>query len=162
MPDLTALASALASLKAAGDIAKAMINLRDAAAFNTKMIEFQTAIIDAQDRALAANEERSVLIQRVSGLEKQIAQLEAWEAEKQRYELKEVSQSAFAYVLKPEASAAEPSHWICARCYQHGKKSILQGRGDVWGTEPFKCHECGNEIIFVHSSDSAVPPRKGY
>ncbi len=39
MPDISALASALSSFKAAKDVAEAMIFLRDAAAFQSKLIE---------------------------------------------------------------------------------------------------------------------------
>jgi hypothetical protein len=65
MPDLTAFASALASLKAAKDVAVAMIGLRDTAAFQGKLIEFQSKIIDANDSAFAAQEERAALLKRM-------------------------------------------------------------------------------------------------
>jgi hypothetical protein len=87
MVDMSAIASALASLKAAKDIAEAMIGLRDSAAFQAKLIEFQSKIIDANSAAFAAQEERATLLGRIRELEEQMAELEAWEAEKQRYEL---------------------------------------------------------------------------
>ena len=51
MPDLTAIAHALSALKAAKDIAESMVGLRDAAAFQGKLIEFQSKIIDANNAA---------------------------------------------------------------------------------------------------------------
>ena len=117
MPDISALAGALSSLKAARDIAEAMIGLRDAAAFQGKMIEFQSKILDTQNKAFGAQEERSALIEKIGELEKQVTRLEAWEAEKKRYELKEVAARVFTYSLKQDAAGTEPSHWICAACY---------------------------------------------
>jgi hypothetical protein len=91
MPDMSAFASALTSLNAAKDIAQAMIGLRDTATFQAKLLEFQRKLIDANDAALAAQEERAALLTRVSALEKEVTRLEAWHGEKQNYELKEVA-----------------------------------------------------------------------
>jgi hypothetical protein len=126
MPDMTAIASALSALKGMKDIAEAMIGLRDAKVLQEKRLEFQARIIDAQSGILAAQEERSMLIDRVRDLEKQIAEFETWDTEKQRYELKRVAPGAFAYSMKPDAGGAEPPHWICTACYQNRKKSLLQ------------------------------------
>jgi hypothetical protein len=65
MVDMSAIGSALASLKAAKDIAETMIGLRDTAAFQEKRLEFQSKILDAQASAFAANDERTALIERM-------------------------------------------------------------------------------------------------
>lgn len=126
MPDLTAIAQLLTSLKAAKDIGEAMLGLRDAAAFQGKLIEFQSQIIDANNAAFAAQEERAGLLERVSKLEKEISRLEAWETEKQRYQMKDLGVGAIAYVVKASMQGTDPVHCICASCYERGKKSILQ------------------------------------
>lgn len=161
--DMSALGAALASLNAAKDIAQAMIGLRDAAAFQGKMIEFQSKILDAQNSAFAANDERSALIERVRKLEKQVADLEAWKAEKQRYELKSVyAGGAFAYVLKPEAQGSEPPHWICAACYENGHKSILQRSANpLNGRWPYLCSTCKAVIYAGHEGPASKVPSRG-
>ncbi len=116
MPDMSAIATALSSFKAAKDIAESMIGLRDAAAFQSKLIEFQSKIIDANNASFAAQDERASLLERIRDLEKQVADFKAWEAEKQKYELKEVWPGATTYVLKEDAKGAEPIHWLCANC----------------------------------------------
>ena len=147
MPDISAISAALSSLTAAKDIGQAMIGLRDAAAFQGKLIEFQSKIIDAQNSAMAANDERTSLLQTISKLEKDVANLKAWEADKQRYELKDLGAGIFAFVLKEDAAPPEPPHKLCVDCYQNGKKSILQretrfpGRADV-----LVCHACGLDL----------------
>jgi hypothetical protein len=151
MVDISSIAAALSSIKAAKDIAQSMIGLRDTAAFQAKLIEFQSKIIDANNAAFAAQEERTELIEKVRQLEKQVADLTAWETEKQRYELIEVSEGAFTYVLKTERRGGEPIHWLCASCYQNNKKSILQlaernvghgGQMHLW-----KCPSCRASIL---------------
>lgn len=153
MPDITALAAALSSLKAAKDIAEAMIGLRDGAAFQAKLLEFQSKLIDANNAAFAAQDERAALLQRIRDLEEKVASFERWETEKQRYELKDFG-GAFAYTLKPEAQGAEPVHEICAKCYQDGKKSILQivpgnnSRTHLGIRPTHRCHSCKSEVAF--------------
>ena len=84
------------------DISKAMIGLRDAQAVQAKVIVLNTMILEAQGSALSANEERSALIDRIRKLETELAGLKAWEAEKQRYQLKDFGGGTFAYELKQE------------------------------------------------------------
>src|SRR5258708_7807147 len=100
MVDMSAIGAVASSLNTAVNIAKAMVDLRDWSAVQSKVIEFQQAILDAQSNIFAVNEERSALIQRVSELEKEVAALKAWDAEKQNYELKRVAVGAFARVAK--------------------------------------------------------------
>lgn len=126
MTDMSTIAAALSSFGALKDIAQAMIGLRDAQALQAKIIEFNGQLIDAQTKIFAVNEERSTLIARVRDLEKQVTNLEAWEAQKQRYELKAIGQGSFAYSLKTEAQGSEPPHYICANCYENQQTSILQ------------------------------------
>jgi hypothetical protein len=81
-----------------------------------------------------------------------VASLKAWDAEKQRYHLEQVSPGAMAYVLKNEAQGTEPIHWLCASCYNNGKKSILQlgqKKMDPGGRLPgWDCPSC-KATIFV-------------
>ena len=126
MVDMAMISGAMSALKAAGDIRKLMIASHDASVIRRQAIELQAQIFAAQSNALAAQSDQFTLLESVRKLEEQIADLEAWETEKQRYELKKVASGAFAYSLKPDASGSEPRHWICTTCYQNRKKSILQ------------------------------------
>jgi hypothetical protein len=150
MPDITLIAGAVSSLKNASDILKAMVGLRDGALLQEKTIELQRVLLAAQADAVSAYSDQLTLLQRIGELEKQMAQMEAWETEKQRYELKDVSGSAgsgtYAYALKPEANGSEPSHWICAACYQRHKRSILQAAEIDVGRRVFRCPNCKTAI----------------
>ena len=126
MPDMSAIAAALSSFSALKDIAQAIVSLHDAQALQAKVLEFNRQLIDAQTKILAVNEERSALIEEIHQLKKQVADLEAWETEKQRYELKSIGAGSFARALKPETQGSETPHYICANCYENRQKSILQ------------------------------------
>jgi len=134
----------LSALKTAFDIAKGLKDIDDAARRNA-------AVIELQEKILAAQEAQSALLERVRELEEKVRSLETWETEKQRYELKQFG-SAVAYVLKAEAQGTEPSHQLCANCFARGKKSFLTkvpsniasqslGMGTV-----YRCAECRTQI----------------
>lgn len=159
MVDMTAIGAAAASLNAAMNIAKAMVGLRDGQISQAQAIEFQSKILDAQSSMFAANEERTALINHVRELEEEMARLKAWDAEKQRYALTELSRGAFAYLVNPDARGAEPLHCICAACYQNGKNAILQFLVDHLGTAHFACSACKTEFQ-AWSEDLNFPFKK--
>ena len=128
-----------------------MIGLRDAEAFRAKSIDMQQMIMDALDKGVAAREAQSAQLDRISALETEIASLKAWNAEKQKYELKAVGQGCVAYMLKPEARGAEPPHWLCPNCYAIGKKSFIQPSGSRSGRDKiYKCIGCGGTLATDH------------
>jgi hypothetical protein len=138
------ISAAISSLNATLNIAKAMIGLRDAEAFRAKSIEMQQTIMDALDNGIAAREAYTKQLDRVGALEAEVANLKAWDAEKQRYELKGIGgQGALAYVLKPAARGSETPHWLCPNCFAQGKKSYLQNAGEMQGRVwVYKCVAC--------------------
>jgi hypothetical protein len=142
---LAEIGSALGSLKTASDIVKTFAGLRTDTERNAKLVELQGQIISAQTSAISANAAQMALVEQVRDLEKQVAGMETWESEKQRYELKKVSfMGATAYVVKPDMRGSEPPHCICGACYDKGKKGRLQPvAGGVGHPRPWTCQECG-------------------
>jgi hypothetical protein len=78
--------AAITSLNATLNIAKAMVGLRDAEAFRTKSIELQGLILDSLSKSIEAREAYSAQLDRVRTLETEVANLKAWDAEKQKYD----------------------------------------------------------------------------
>ncbi len=152
MVSITGIGAALSSLKAASDITKAMVGLRDAEVFRMKAIELQGIIMEAQASAIDAREAHSTQVERISALEAEVARLKAWDADKQRYELKPLGQGIFAYTVKPDAQGSEPAHSICPDCYQRGVKFILQQVTRDSGMAVVQiCQQCGWEA-YIHGS----------
>jgi hypothetical protein len=116
MVDIGTIASAVGSLNAATQIAKGLLNLHDMQAVQGKVIELQGVILAAQTSALAAQSEQLSLLEEIRGLKAKMAELEAWNAQKKRYQLKDFGGSTFAYELKPEEAQGEPLHRICPAC----------------------------------------------
>jgi ribosomal protein L37E len=75
MVDVSAIAGMMTALRGATDISKAMLGLRDAAMIQDKVIELNAKILDAQNAAFAANEERRELQQKIESLEAEVKRL---------------------------------------------------------------------------------------
>lgn len=127
----------LGLFKTAFDLAKGLKDINDATIRNG-------AVIELQEKILTAREQQAALLERVSELEKEVADLKAWDRDKEHYSLKEVDAGAFAYVPQPETDASRSSHWLCAHCYEDGKKSYLQsqGRTSDGKSTVYQCQRC--------------------
>jgi len=153
---------ALGAVKTAFDLTKAFVDVRDTTKVQAIRFELMGLLLEAQ-------EAQAALVAEKRDLEERVRELEAWDGEKKRYELKDMGQGCFAYALKEDAAGAEPPHALCAGCYNQGRKSILVpfhisiGRGDA-----LQCHACGSEMVFrgVDGRESArihakMPAPKG-
>jgi Zn finger protein HypA/HybF involved in hydrogenase expression len=148
--DIGSITAAVGSLRAAGEIAVGLINLKTMAEVQTKAIELNGKILAAQHELFAANAAQAAFIERIRELEKQITDMKAWETEKQRYKLASPVGGSIVYALQKSMSDGEPAHYICANCYQDGKKSILQNSfGHSWTT--FVCPVCKSEATTGYS-----------
>lgn len=156
MVAISEIGTALASLKAASELAKALLGLRDAAVIQTKVIELQGEILSAQASAFGAQEAQSALLKRVDELEKEVAGLKAWTAETERYQLTEVAPGSFAYALKPDSGGAEPPHSLCSNCFHQGHKSILQADRRANATSVLRCLRCNTEIVTKRATPTGM------
>jgi hypothetical protein len=123
------------ALKTAFDMAKALKDISDATIRNGAVIELQGKILSAQEAQFA-------LVKRVEDLEKQIASMDKKSNEMQRYQLKDYGTGTFAYELKASEARGEPTHRVCATCYQQGHLSILQFNHKTEGQDWFECLRC--------------------
>lgn len=146
MVDMTLLQGAITGLKTAADIAIGLSKLNTMAEVQGKAVELQQIILSAQSSALSAQSEQFALIEHIRTLKEEIASVKAWEEQKQRYHLKKFPSGALAYSLKPESAHGEPAHCVCAKCYDDGRKTILQESGTDYGTM-FSCHQCKTHIF---------------
>jgi hypothetical protein len=146
MNEVAAIQALLGSLKSAADLAKGFSTLRDGALVQGKVIELQGVILSAQQSAMSAQSDQYMMTERVRQLEKEKAELEAWDAEKARYKLTELPPGVFVYTLKEEAANSEPIHHICARCFGERKRAILQTVSQYGGMTVFQCLECKSKL----------------
>lgn len=144
--DVSSILSAVSSLKIAGEIAVGLANSRTMAEVQAKAVELNQKLIAVQHDVFAAQAAQSALIQRVADLEKELACVKAWETQKQRYQLQSPWSGALVYAVKASMKGAEPPHWICTKCYEDGRKSILNPRQNASGWYVFVCPVCQSQI----------------
>lgn len=147
--DMSLIQGTISGLKVAGDLAKGMLELKSLSDVQGKVIELQSAILSAQSNALSANADQASMVEEIRALKEEVARVKAWETQKQRYKLYSPWAGSVVYSLKESVSQGEPPHWICAQCYENGKRSILQHRAREGGWATYVCGSCKSE---VHSS----------
>lgn len=141
MVDLTSIATVTSSLNAAVNIAKAAVGLRDAELLRAKVLEMQGEISAALGGACAAQMDQLTLIDRIRNLESQIADLEAWAAKEERYELYQWPVGSFTCRQKHGVQPLKVAHEVCTNCFEHKRLSVLQPSQESWYVTLF-CPEC--------------------
>jgi hypothetical protein len=153
--------AALGAIKSASETAKALIELRDVSLVQSKAIELQRHILEAQEAALLARERESTLFARIRELEEEVAGLKAWDAKAKDYEFKQVATGAFAYPWrgritcdpapgleatadKTEAAATQVAAFCGAAMpgqFSHNANGVIySGPGGDWGFRRFVLH----------------------
>lgn len=129
MVGIAEISAGLSSLKAAKDILKGLDTTRTNLAINEVKIELTSLILEAQESLAAAREAQSASASRIADLEQEIMRLKDWSAEKARYQLTDIGRGALVYTPKLPMDEGEPAHWLCANCFNHGRKSFMQFKG---------------------------------
>ena len=170
MLDVNAIAGMITGVKAAAELVQLAISARDVEVVRKKAIELRGEILAVQSIALEAQAEQFALQNQVRELEKEVADLKAWDAEREKYQLANVREGsdgggAFAYVLKDDVGSTEPKHFICPNCYQQGQKSILQEELRTPGAvNVLYCQRCFGEInrtgVTYTNLPRPQPPRR--
>jgi len=148
-----------AEIVAAVQSTKTLAELLKAANGLSNYVELLTAVNTVQEKlsqALVSNlesaEQQAALSERVRELEKQIAEIEDWKSQIQRYALFQFSTGALAYALKDSQQNGEPMHYLCTACVDKKKKTTLQPQGRF-----LHCPECKTAI----ATENAPPINRG-
>lgn len=141
MADAMTVGGALSATKAAFDLMKAFVDVRDASKVQAIKIELMGLLLEAQEAQAALIAEKRDLAER-------IRELEAWDGQKQRYELVNLAAGVVAFALKPEAKGTELDHQLCANCFEQGHKRYLQFETRNPGRMRVAvCHGCDATLV---------------
>lgn len=141
--DLVAIQAAISSLKAATDISRSLLQMKSMAEVQAKVIELQSALLDAQNGTLAATTAQFELLEQLRALEAQLKAKGDWEHEKVRYSLVSPWRGmAQAYALRRDAAYEEKPHLVCTNCFHNSKRVILNPVSDKDGFIQMVCPGC--------------------
>lgn len=90
MVELSAISSALASLRAASDLAEAMFSMPNIAVIKSKLSELKLKLARSKDDVFSAQDERIILLEQIRRLEMELSDLKARETKKQQLKAEEV------------------------------------------------------------------------
>jgi len=164
MVDITQITEGAAAFKTALDGLNVLKGLRGVSGdkvAEAKISELQRLILSAQEYALSSQVNQFALVQEVGTLKEKISNFESWGHERIRYQLIDVNPGrapVFAWALKAEAANGEPFHVLCAKCFEHRRKSILQATTEIRMRQRVHvCMECRSEYTFGHLAPPAPP-----
>lgn len=149
-------------LKAAGDLAQGLMDLRDITKLGGVVVKLNAEIIAAQRGALTAQQNEAAMADEIRQLKAEIVRFEDWDSRKQRYELKDHGNGVAAYALKEGVQPPEMAHSACPDCYEERKRTILQTESyDVGRAQALVCQVCGWQgFIRGHATSSSGRRRK--
>jgi hypothetical protein len=110
-----------APFKTARDMTTQFVEVRDAIKFGEIKSKLQAEIMAAYDAAMDMREREATLIDENATLKRRVAELEARNAQLDRYELKQLPPGVFVRAFKPNVRPVEPQHYACDKCYGEGK-----------------------------------------
>lgn len=148
------ISAAIQSVKTIGEIAKTANSLANHTELVSAVADVNTKLMDAIAVALASQERQSELLSRVVQLEKEIAELKNKQTQAERYQLHKFPTSALAYQLKEPFETEEPSHFLCAKCFDTGSHTKLQ----PYSSRRLKCFSC--ETVIQSEYDPPPSPRR--
>lgn len=92
-------------------------------------------------------QENSTLKGAIEDLKREAVRKENWESELKRYALHEAAQGLVVYGLKQSVSNGDPPHYLCANCFNDGKKTVLYYSTKTGSTraETLNCKVCKTE-----------------
>jgi hypothetical protein len=137
----------ITSIRAAIDLAKAMVASRDAKMLAAGADEMKVLLSDAINNLIEAQQAQMAQLEQIQALKTEIAKFRDWDSEKQKYELKNVGNGVSAYMTKPAARGVEDPHWLCPTCFENGKKAYLQFSVRMSsGGSVYRCKGCNGHV----------------
>jgi hypothetical protein len=138
----------ITTVRAAIDVAKGMLTVRDAKLVAAKADELRQLLGDAISKLLNAQQGQMAQLEQIQVLKAEAAKFRDWDSEKQKYELKGVGQGVFAYMPKSAARGDQPPHWLCPTCFESGKKAYFQFSTRMSaGGSVYRCKGCEGHMV---------------
>lgn len=115
---------------------------------SAKETELRELIVDLQEKLLDARQQTIDLRHRFLALVEQAESASVFEAEKDNYQLVELSRNSRAYIRKDPAAEGVSGPEYCAICFdQRRKRVMLQRIKTLTGSDVLRCSECGGEVF---------------
>ena len=125
--------------------------LKELGESNVKAVELTQIAINLQQLVISLQKDLWALQIENRALEDQISKVREFEIEKMVYSPFQFATGAVVYRSNKSITNANGEavfHYLCADCYNQGKKSILQPAEIVNSYKTMKCHCCSSVILY--------------
>lgn len=143
MPEI---ATAIASVKHAADLAKIAAQIKTDSATAEKVIELQAVILSLQAQLMLIQTTAQKLSDEKRDLEQQIVESKNWDNERPAYEIKPVGRG-LVYAKKSAQETGVEQVWLCVNCFEQKKKSILQASPPLDEFSYYICPQCKTKVF---------------
>jgi hypothetical protein len=148
------LPQALSALSTALNLGKSLVEIRDSAKLQEAVIQFNSAIIDAQSKIMYSQNEQAALKAKINELEEECERLKNWETEREKYTRTEIASGVFVYIENNYVGKFQNAHKYCCNCFDNYKKSILQQFHITKGRKiGLSCHNKCPDLVFRYYID---------
>lgn len=165
--DFSSIATAIASLKSAQELATATLAVRDFNQSAAAIAQINEKLLAAQQGLLAHNTMLLQLQSEYFQATEELRKLKESVAKKDSYPLVDIGNGAFAYrghvnsggESNPEVT--QPEHYLCQICWDRdGTRSVLQPAPRFGGDLYRVCNSCGKELLVGRNvaADRAAAP----
>ena len=157
--------TALATIKAFGELASLIKKSKVSAEVKEKAAELNDSIISLQSTIFSIQSQNHELLDAKREAEEKLVKISNWNNTAQKYRLNEICSGVFLYSLKENHQNTEPFHHICPNCYANQKVSILIKDEMTFSGEKYNCksQECNASYLDFsnqrqHHEVSMEPP----
>ena len=135
MDPISAVGSALGSLNAAIELARAAVGAKVDAEVRAKVADAMGALIESQTQLLDARMQMHDIVDENRRLKRQLEEREEWTARAAQFKLVQAPGGAMVHAFQ-----GEPAHYACPACFENKHLHILQDLHAVSGG--YRCPSC--------------------
>ncbi len=157
MMEIAAIATTFQGLTKAYESVKEILQQRDEREAQLVLEPLRSKIFEAQEKTLSLHAAYMTMYNKKVELEDRLKEVEQFELDRQDYRLTQVHNGGVVYAFQPTSHADKDAHWLCPRCFEAHKTSILQPMdGRRGGGIPWECSSCNHQLHT--SSFPQLPP----
>ena len=160
LPSLEGVVSLLQGLSSSITHLSAIKKSFDGKGESSEINLLQRQLQEIFEKAIQIQKDQIALLDKNAKLEQALKEKEQWESERKRYGLCQIKSGELVRMFKREEANGDPTHIICAQCFNNGCKSFFE-----YGLRHLRCHTCKATVSMGNGEKmdlglSETPPRR--
>ncbi len=146
---MTGLETTIAAFSGLVSVGEKLVGAKGEADKQALLVDFQRSVIAAQGMTMELQNKLAGVEKDKAALEAQVADFLDWNSQIDRYELREVSQGIFCRFEKDAKGDSKSLFKYCASCFEDRTKSPLQYQAVPEGRfDSLVCLRCKSKLVF--------------